>query len=57
MSYMDKLLDGVDVELKALEDVLTIKNGKGYKEFKEGNIPVYGSGGIMTYIGQILIPR
>ncbi|MBN2619419.1 MAG: hypothetical protein JXR64_14010 [Spirochaetales bacterium] len=54
---MDKLLDGVDVELKALEDVLTIKNGKGYKEFKEGNIPVYGSGGIMTYIGQILIPR
>lgn len=38
------------VEYKKLEDVLTIKNGRDYKQFGEGNIPVYGSGGIMTYI-------
>ncbi len=47
-----------------LRDILTIKNGKDYKSYGEGNIPVYGSGGIMTYIDtyaynkpSVLIPR
>ena len=49
---------------KCLCDILKIKNGKDYKAFGEGNIPVYGSGGIMTYTSKfaydkpsVLIPR
>ena len=52
------------VEYKKLKNILTIKNGKDYKKFGVGNIPVYGSGGIMTYIDtavyskpSVLIPR
>jgi type I restriction enzyme S subunit len=67
MTKLERLIaelcpDGV--ESKALGEVLTIKNGKGYKDFAEGDIPVYGSGGIMTYIDtfvcdrpSVLIPR
>lgn len=67
MSKLEELIqelcpDGVVV--KKLEDVLTIKNGRDYKQFGKGNIPVYGSGGIMTYIDtavydqpSVLIPR
>src|SRR5690606_33371110 len=56
--------EGKEVDWKTLVEVLKIKNGKDYKEFNEGNIPVYGSGGIMTYIDtyvfdkpSVLIPR
>ena len=52
------------VEYKELHEVLAIKNGSDYKGFGEGDIPVYGSGGIMTYIDtfaynkpSVLIPR
>ena len=52
------------VEYKELGEILKIKNGKDYKGFAFGDIPVYGSGGIMTYIDQyvydkpsVLIPR
>ena len=52
------------VEYKQLKDVLTIKNGKDYKQYGIGDVPVYGSGGIMTYIDaavyskpSVLIPR
>lgn len=56
--YRDSLLTfGDDVEWKTLSDVLKIKNGKDYKHFKEGNIPVYGSGGIMTYIDTFVLDR
>ena len=67
MSKLEELIarlcpDGV--EYKELGEVLKIKNGKDYKGFDFGNIPVYGSGGIMTYIDQyvydkpsVLIPR
>ena len=63
--YRDSLLTfGDEVKWKTLSDVLKIKNGKDYKQFKSGNIPVYGSGGIMTYIDTfvsdkptVLIPR
>ena len=47
-----------------LGEVAKIKNGKDYKKFGSGLIPVYGSGGIMTYIDtfvydapSVLIPR
>ena len=67
MSRLDELIaklcpDGV--EYKELHEILTIKNGRDYKQFGVGNIPVYGSGGIMTYIDHfvydkpsVLIPR
>ena len=67
MSKLDELLrelcpDGV--ETKKLKDFLVIKNGSDYKSFSAGDYPVYGSGGIMTYIDRyaydkpsVLIPR
>ena len=55
MSKLEELIarlcpDGV--EYKELGEILKIKNGKDYKGFAFGDIPVYGSGGIMTYIDQ-----
>jgi len=59
-----ELLDGVDVEWKKLGDVAKIKNGKDWKKLNKGNVPVYGSGGIMAYVSTfaydkptVLIPR
>ena len=47
-----------------LGDVLTIKYGKDHKQLADGDIPIYGSGGIMRYGERslyygpsILIPR
>ena len=47
-----------------LGDVLTIKYGKDHKQLADGDIPIYGSGGIMRYVERslydspsILIPR
>jgi len=47
-----------------LKALLSIKNGKDHKELNDGNIPVYGSGGIMRYGDKaiysdesILLPR
>ncbi|OLA94673.1 MAG: restriction endonuclease subunit S [Candidatus Melainabacteria bacterium LEY3_CP_29_8] len=43
---------------------MSIKNGRDYKSLDEGNIPVYGTGGIMCYVDtfafdkpSVLIPR
>ncbi|HWL60376.1 MAG TPA: restriction endonuclease subunit S [Microbacteriaceae bacterium] len=67
MSRIDELIaelcpDGV--EFRALSDVLKIKNGKDHKLLGDGDIPVYGSGGIMRYVDtaaaqgpSVLIPR
>ena len=64
MSYLDKLLAGRPVTWKPLGEVAEIKHGTGYKHLHRGKIPVYGSGGIMTYVDQyvydkptVLIPR
>lgn len=45
-------------------EVAKIKNGKDWKILNSGSIPVYGSGGIMTYVDKyaydkptVLIPR
>ena len=47
-----------------LEELLQIKNGRDHKHLSDGNIPIYGSGGIMRYGNQaiyddesILLPR
>ena len=47
-----------------LGEILKIKNGSDYKKFNIGNVPVYGSGGIINYIDtyiydkeSVLIPR
>ncbi|MCK9246912.1 MAG: restriction endonuclease subunit S [Anaerolineaceae bacterium] len=64
MSFLDKLLDGVEVEWKRLGNVVRIKNGKDHKTLADGKYPVYGSGGIMRYADtyaydkpSVLIPR
>jgi len=64
MSFMDKLLDGVEVEWQFLERIAKIKHGKDWKKLDAGEIPVYGSGGIMGYVDTysynkptVLIPR
>ncbi|MCU6224024.1 restriction endonuclease subunit S [Morganella morganii] len=64
LSYLEKLLDGVEVEWKRLGDVARIKNGRDHKSLGEGAFPVYGSGGIMRYADtfaynkpSVLIPR
>ena len=52
------------VEYKELQAVLKIRNGSDYKSFGEGDIPVYGSGGIIAHTNRfaydkpsVLIPR
>ncbi len=66
---MDKLLQLIAHKTEhtqwiPLGDLATIRNGKSYKKLPEGDIPVYGTGGIMTYVGDyahpgpsVLIPR
>ena len=62
--FLEKLLDGADVSWVPLEEVATIKHGRDWKHLNEGDIPVYGSGGIMGYVDDysydkptVLIPR
>ena len=67
MSKLNELLAELcpnGVEYKELCKILIIKHGGDYKEFGSGNIPVYGSGGIMAYTDRytydkpsVLIPR
>jgi type I restriction enzyme S subunit len=64
LSFMEKLLDGVGVEWKELGQVAKIKHGKDWKGLDAGDVPVYGSGGIMRYVDKysydkptVLIPR
>ena len=46
--------DFPDWEEKKLGEVLTIGSGRDYKHLGEGDIPVYGSGGVMTYVDAAL---
>ncbi|MBT0475493.1 restriction endonuclease subunit S [Morganella morganii subsp. morganii] len=62
--YMEKLLDGVEVEWLPLELIAKIKHGKDWKGLGKGIVPVYGSGGVMGYVDtcsydqpSVLIPR
>jgi type I restriction enzyme S subunit len=67
--YKEMCLQTTDILPKGwrvgkLSEVLEIKYGKDHKHLEEGEIPVYGSGGIMRYANKalyenesILIPR
>lgn len=65
--YRNKLMTQLcsnGVKCRELSEVLTIKNGRDYKCYAKGDVPVYGSGGIITYIDtysydkcSVLIPR
>jgi type I restriction enzyme S subunit len=64
VNFLEKLLDGVAVEWQPLEVVAKIKHGKDWKGLNAGDVPVYGSGGIMGYVDKylcdkptVLIPR
>lgn len=66
-SKLEELIENLcpnGVEYKELGQVLKIKNGKDYKKYDIGEIPVYGSGGVIAYINtfvfekaSVLIPR
>ncbi|MBD1576901.1 restriction endonuclease subunit S [Vibrio sp. S11_S32] len=64
LSFIEKLLDGASVSHLPLEKIAKIKHGKDWKKLASGDIPVYGSGGIMGYVDTysydkptVLIPR
>lgn len=40
----------VDWELKEIGEVLSIGNGRDYKHLSNGDVPVFGTGGLMTYV-------
>ena len=52
------------METVKLSSVCNINYGRDYKKLEKGNIPVYGSGGVVTYVDEflydkpsVLIPR
>ena len=62
--FLQNLLAGAITEWKPLSEVAVIKNGKDWKNLGSGDVPVYGSGGIMGYVDTfsydkptVLIPR
>jgi type I restriction enzyme S subunit len=67
VSHIDELIAELcpnGVEFKTLGEVLRIRNGKDHKGLGDGEVPVYGSGGIMRYADtaaadgpSVLIPR
>ena len=64
IKYLEKILNGSGVEWLPLERIAKIKHGKDWKGLNSGEIPVYGSGGIMGYVDAhsyakptVLIPR
>lgn len=44
-------------EVGILSDLIMVKYGKDYKHLNKGNIPLYGSGGIMSYVDEILYDK
>lgn len=46
--------DFPDWEEKRLGEVLSIGSGRDYKHLGDGDIPVYGTGGLMTYVDDFL---
>src|SRR5690625_3748320 len=41
-------------EKKSIKKVLTIGSGKDHKHLEDGDVPVYGSGGVMRYVNDFL---
>ena len=49
--------DGTDFpewEEKRIGEILTLCHGKDYKHLKKGDIPVMGTGGVITYVNEAL---
>lgn len=46
--------DFADWEVKLIKDILSIGSGKDYKHLSEGKVPVFGTGGLMTYVDNYL---
>ncbi len=67
MSHIDELVTELcpsGVTFMPLRNVARLRNGRDYKSFGAGDVPVYGTGGVMTYIDtyvydrpSVLIPR
>lgn len=67
MSRLRELIEELcpdGVEYKTIKDVAILRNGKDHKSLNDGDIPVYGSGGVMRYVDtasydkpSVLIPR
>ena len=60
MSRIDELIERLcpdGVEYKPLADVANIFGGRDYKHLGEGDVPVYGSGGLMTYVDTGINPH
>ncbi|MDI9311554.1 MAG: restriction endonuclease subunit S [Limnohabitans sp.] len=69
--YKQWFVEGIDLEnlpegwkVGKLSDLIEIKYGKAYSHLEEGNIPLYGSGGLMSKVSKalyskpsVLIPR
>ena len=53
--YLERLLEGEEVQWKTLGEVCKIKNGKDYKHLSNGSVPVYGSGGVMKYVNEAIL--
>lgn len=43
-----------DWDIKELSSILKFGSGQDYKHLQKGDIPVYGTGGIMTYVDRFL---
>ena len=41
-------------KLIQLEEILNVNSGRDYKHLNKGNIPVYGTGGLMLYVDEML---
>jgi len=67
MSRLAELIEQLcpdGVEYRPLSELVRIRNGCDYKALSSGNVPVYGSGGVMTHVSEalgegptVLIPR
>ena len=64
VNFMEKLPGRAEVEWLPLKKVAKIRHGKDWKNLATGDIPVYGSGGIMGFVDTyaydkptVLIPR
>ena len=67
MSRLAELIEELcpdGVEYRPLSDLVRIRNGCDYKTLSPGNVPVYGSGGVLTHVSEalgegptVLIPR
>jgi len=44
-------------EVGVLSEMIEVKYGKAYSHLEKGNIPLYGSGGVMGYVNKVLYDK